>query len=201
MPWVRPTAVQLPVTLLDIEPAIWRQLVVPWNFHLGQLHQVIQAAFGWWDSHLHEFTIGGLRYGDPEQVGEPDLEDDARAFDEIAVRLHDFGRAPDRTFLYVYDFGDNWQHRITLERPIAIDPAPRTASCIAGARARPPEDVGCTRGYERFLEIIADPDHPEHRETLTWCGGRFDPEAFDLDRTNRHVTAALRSNRRIRRQQ
>jgi hypothetical protein len=201
MPWVRPTAVQLPVTLLDIEPAIWRQLVVPWNFHLGQLHRVIQAAFGWWDSHLHEFTIGGLRYGDPEQVGEPDLEDDPRAFDETAVRLHDFGRAPDRTFLYVYDFGDNWQHRITLERPIAIDPAPRTASCIAGARARPPEDVGCTRGYERFLEIIADPDHPEHRETLTWCGGRFDPEAFDLDRTNRHVTAALRSNRRIRRQQ
>jgi hypothetical protein len=145
--------------------------------------------------------MGGLRYGDPGQVGEPDLEDDARAFDETAVRLHDFGRAPDRTFLYVYDFGDNWQHRITLERPIAIDPAPRTASCIAGARARPPEDVGCTRGYERFLEIIADPDHPEHRETLTWCGGRFDPEAFDLDRTNRHVTAALRSNRRIRRQQ
>ncbi len=62
MPWEEPTAVQLRVTLLDIEPAIWRQLVVPWRFHLGQLHRVIQAAFGWWDDHLHEFTIGGLRF-------------------------------------------------------------------------------------------------------------------------------------------
>jgi len=151
--------------------------------------------------HLHQFTIGGLRYGDPEQVGEPEFEDDARSFDETAVRLRDFGRVPDPSFLYLYDFGDHWQHNITFERLIAIDPAPRTASCIAGARVRPPEDVGGTPGYANFLEIITDPGHPEHRETLTWCGGRFDPEAFNLDRTNRDVTAALRANRRIRRRQ
>ena len=101
MPWEEPTAVQLRVTLLDIEPAIWRQLVIPWRFHLGQLHRVIQAAFGWWDYHLHQFTIGGLRYGDPEQVGEPEFEDDARSFDETAVRLRDFGRVPDQSFLYL----------------------------------------------------------------------------------------------------
>ena len=201
MSWEEPTAVQLRVTLLDIEPAIWRQLVVPWRFHLGQLHRVIQAAFGWWDYHLHEFIIGGLRYGDPEQIGEPEFEDDARSFDETAVRLRDFGRVPDQSFLYLYDFGDHWQHRITFERLIAIDPAPRTASCIAGARARPPEDVGGTSGYANFLETITDPGHPEHAETLTWCGGRFDPEAFNLDRTNRYVTAALRANRQIRRRQ
>lgn len=124
MPWEEPTAVQLRVTLLDIEPAIWRQLVIPWRFHLGQLHRVIQAAFGWWDYHLHQFTIGGLRYGDPEQVGEPEFEDDARLFDETAVRLRDFGRVPDQSFLYLYDFGDHWQHHITFERLIAIDPAP-----------------------------------------------------------------------------
>jgi hypothetical protein len=201
MPWLEPTAVQLRVTLLDIEPAIWRQLVVPWRFHLGQLHRVIQAAFGWWDAHLHEFRIGGLRYGDPEQIGEPEFEDEARAFDEVAVRLSDFRRAPGQSFVYVYDFGDNWQHRVTFEDLVAIDPTPRTASCISGARARPPEDVGGTPGYSRFLEIIADPDHPDHSETLTWCGGRFDPEAFDLDRTNRNVGAALRANRHTRRRQ
>ena len=124
-----------------------------------------------------------------------------RAFDEATVRLRDFGRAPGQSFEYVYDFGDNWQHRVTFEDLVAIDPAPRTASCIAGARACPPEDVGGTPGYARFLEIIADPDHPEHMEVLTWCGGRFDPEAFNLDRTNRDVRAALRTNRRIRRRQ
>ena len=153
MSWEEPTAVQLRVTLLDVEPAIWRQLVVPWRFHLGQLHRVIQAAFGWWDYHLHQFRVGGLRYGDPEQVGEPEFEDDARSFDETAVRLRDFGRVPDQSFLYLYDFGDHWQHRITFERLIAIDPAPRTASCIAGARARPPEDVG---GHLRLRELPRD---------------------------------------------
>jgi hypothetical protein len=105
---------------------------------------------------------------------------------------------PDQGFLYLYDFGDQWQHRITFEQLVAIDPAPRTATCIAGDRARPPENVGGVAGYARFLEIIADRAHPEHRETLTWCGGRFDPEAFNLDRTNRDVKAALRPNRRIR---
>ena len=141
MTWQEPTAVQLRVVLLDIEPAIWRQLVIPWRFHLGQLHRVIQAAFGWWDCHLHEFTIGGLRYGDPEQIGEPEFDDDARSFDEATVRLRDFGRVPDQSFLYLYDFGDHWQHRITFERLIAIDPAPRTASCVAGAPS--PSTRGC----------------------------------------------------------
>lgn len=201
MPWEEINAAQLRVTLLDIEPAIWRQIVVPWRFHLGQLHRVIQAAFGWTDSHLHEFTIGGLRYGDPEQVATSDYEDDARLYDETEVRLRDFGRAPDQSFLYVYDFGDNWQHRLTFERLITLDPAPRSASCIAGARARPPEDVGGTSAYEGFLQVIANTGHPEHRETLTWCGGRFDPEAFNIDRTNRDVAAALRASRRIRRRQ
>jgi hypothetical protein len=116
------------VTLLDIEPAIWRQLVIPWRFHLGQLHRVIQAAFGWWDSHLHQFMIGGLRYGDPEQVGEPEFEDDARSFDETAVRLRDFGRVPDQSFLYLYVFGDHWQHHITFERRHDPDPATLPAS-------------------------------------------------------------------------
>jgi hypothetical protein len=184
--------------LLNIEPEIWRQLVVPWRFHLGQLHHVIQAAFGWWDCHLHEFSIGGLRYGDPEQLGEPEFEDNARSFDETEVRLLDFSRIQDLAFLYLYDFGDHWQHRVIFERFIALDPAPRTASCSAGARARPPEDVGGVDGYARFLGIIADPTDPEHRETLTWCGGRFDPDAFHLERTNRDVKAALRPNRRIR---
>ena len=160
MPREEPTAVQLRVTLLDIEPAIWRQLVVPWRFHLGQLHRVIQAAFGWWDYHLHEFMIGGLRYGDPEQIGDPEFEDDARSFDEAAVRLRDFSRGPDQSFLYLYDFGDHWQHQITFERLIAIDPAPRTASCITGARARPPEDVGGTSGYANFLELSPIPVIP-----------------------------------------
>jgi hypothetical protein len=77
-----PTAVQLRVTIADIEPPIWRRMLVPWTWNLGQLHPVIQAALGWWDYHLHQFVIGGLRYGDVEQIGEPEFE----ATPEVSTR-------------------------------------------------------------------------------------------------------------------
>ncbi len=115
MTFTVPNAVQLRVALTEIEPPIWRRLVVPWTFHLGQLHLVLQAAFGWWNSHLHEFRIGGLFYGDPEQVGVPEFEGDLRHFDETEVRLLDFDRGERVSFTYVYDFGDNWAHTVTVE--------------------------------------------------------------------------------------
>jgi Plasmid pRiA4b ORF-3-like protein len=197
MSFNEPNAVQIRVSLARIEPAIWRRLIVPIGFHLGQLHRVIQAAFGWWDYHLHEFRIGGLSYRDAE-VCEPEFEGDARSFDESAVRLLDFDRGEDLRLLYVYDFGDDWEHVVEFERLLALDPKPRTANCIDGARARPPEDVGGVNGYADFLDIIADPENPEHRETKRWAGGHFDPEWFDREMTDRDVRNALRANRRIR---
>jgi hypothetical protein len=192
-----PNALQIRVTLAEIEPAIWRRLIVPRSFHLGQLHRLIQAAFGWWDGHLHEFRIGGLSYRDAA-VCEPEFEDDARSFDESEVRLRDFDRSEGLSFLYIYDFGDNGEHAVAFERLFALDPAPRAASCSGGARARPPEDVGGVPGYAEFLAIIADPDNPEHRDTKRWAGGHFDPEWFDREMTDKDVRNALRANRRIR---
>lgn len=197
MGFQEPNALQIRVTLAKIEPAIWRRLIIPRSFNLGQLHRVIQAAFGWWDYHLHEFRIGGLTYRDAE-VCEPEFESDARSFDESAMRLLDFDRSEGLRFLYVYDFGDNWEHIIEFERLLALDPPPRGASCIDGARARPPEDVGGVPGYADFLDIIADPDHPEHRDTKRWAGGHFDPEWFDREMTDKDVRNALRANRRLR---
>jgi hypothetical protein len=197
MSFHEPNAVQIRVALIGIEPTVWRRLIVPRGFHLGQLHRIIQAAFGWWDCHLHEFQIGGLSYRDAE-VCEPEFVNDARAFDETGVRLLDFTRSEGLSFLYVYDFGDNWKHVIQFERLLALDPAPRSASCIDGARARPPEDVGGVHGYAGFLDIIADPENREHRETKRWAGGNFDPEWFDREMTDKDVHNALRANRRIR---
>lgn len=198
MTFKEPTALQIHVALATIEPTIWRRLIVPRVFHLGQLHQVIQAAFGWWDAHLHEFRIGGLSWGDLEQIGEPEFEGDARSFDEREVRLLDF-HAPEKTqFLYLYDFGDSWEHTVQFERLLALEPAPRLATCIAGARARPPEDVGGVYGYAKFLQIIADPLHPEHSDTKRWAGGHFDPEWFDAQLTDKDVRNALRPNRQVR---
>lgn len=127
--------------------------MVPCDWTLDRLHLVLQAAFGWTDSHLHEFRIGGLRYGDPflldDGFGGP------RIFDHTEVRLQDFvGR--DAGFTYAYDFGDDWQHLIQIEEWLALDPAPRHARCLEGAWARPPEAVGGPRGYADFLGIIRD---------------------------------------------
>ena len=197
-PFREPNALQIRVTLDEIEPAIWRRLVVPWTWHLGQLHLAIQAAFNWWNSHLHEFRIGGLRYGDPQTDDGWETETSARLLDETEVRLLDFGREPGVSFTYLYDFGDDWQHVIEVERLLALDVAPRTAACIDGARARPPEDVGGVSGYERFLAVMADPSDPEHADTKRWCGGHFDPEWFDLALTDKDVKNALRLNVRRR---
>jgi len=197
MLYKEPNALQIRVALDGIEPAIWRRLVVPWTWHLGQLHLCIQAAFNWWNYHLHEFQIGGLRYGDPE-VDDGGTEDSARVFDEREVRLLDFNREPGNTFVYLYDLGDDWHHTVEIEKLIAFDVTPQLAACVDGARARPPEDVGGVGGYERFLAVMTDRDDPEHAETKRWCGGHFDPEWFDLALTDKDVKNALKPNVRRR---
>ncbi|MBA2697997.1 MAG: plasmid pRiA4b ORF-3 family protein [Nocardioidaceae bacterium] len=193
-----PNALQIRVSLSEIEPVIWRRLVLPWAWHLGQLHLVIQAAFNWWNYHLHEFEIGGLRYSDPTLVNEPDFDDECRSFDEREVRLLDFRRSPGARFGYLYDLGDSWRHTVEIEELLSLDPVPRVASCTHGARARPPEDVGGPGGYDNFLQTMADPDHPEHAHTKRWCGGHFDPEWFDLAVTDKDVKNTLKTNIRRR---
>lgn len=196
--WQEPTAVQVHVALLDITPEIWRRLIVPLDATLADLHRILQAAMGWTDSHLHEFDIGGLRYGDVDLLNEDRFEGDAQAFDATQIRLRDFSCEPGTVFTYIYDFGDNWRHRVTLEQLVAIEPKPKTAICIDGARCCPPEDVGSTSGYEEFLRVLSSTepeDRDEQRQLKRWSGGKFDPKRFDLAKTDKKVRAALRRRR------
>lgn len=192
-----PNALQIQIAIDGIEPAVWRRLIVPSTWHLGELHLAIQAAFNWWNYHLHEFRIGGLRYGDldTDDWGGPD---DQRVFDEREVRLLHFDREPGLAFTYLYDFGDGWSHTVTLERPLFLEARPRHATCVDGGRARPPEDVGGLGGYERFLAIMADPGDPEHAEVRRWCGGHFDPNWFDRILVDKDLRSALKPNVRRR---
>jgi len=188
-------AVCLHVSLADIDPPIWRRLVVPTDWTLDKLHLALQAAFSWTDSHPHEFRIGGLRYGDLDQ-----LEDGfggPRIFDYTEVRLGDFS-GQDLIFSYLYDFGDDWTHVIRIEEWLSLDPLPRHAECLEGARAGPPEDVGGPWSYDDFLETIRDPEHDDHKANLRWAGGHFNPEWFDLDLINKDLRNALRANIRRR---
>lgn len=172
---------RLRIMLLDVAPTVWRTVVVPETITLPKLHQSIQIAMGWTNSHLHEFRIDGKRYTDY-------LEDDwgpEKLIDERRVRLGSALHRVVRTFEYAYDFGDGWHHVVILEGHEPQAPGvPATVSCLAGERACPPEDVGGAHGYDDFLEVIENARHPEHRQTLAWCGGAFDPERFDIDRVN-----------------
>jgi hypothetical protein len=163
---------QLKVTIMDTRPPVWRRVVVPADMTLARLHDVFQAAFGWWDCHLHEFEIGGVRYGvdDGEGWEPPD--------DERRTRLADVAVAGS-SFVYVYDFGDNWRHKVVVEKVVPTERGVRYPLCTDGRRAGPPEDCGGTWGYREFLTAIADPTHDEHESMLEWVGGPFDPEAFD----------------------
>jgi Plasmid pRiA4b ORF-3-like protein len=167
---------------------------VPSSFNLRDLHLVLQAAFGWMNAHLHEFEIGGLRFADADVANAENGRDDSRAFEEMDVRLRNFTRQPGTTFSYVYDMGDNWVHTVCLEKHVAVEPAPKSARCLEGARARPPEDVGGPSGYQDFLEALLDPAHEEHKQMKRWVGGHFDPEWFDLGLINEDLSRAFRAN-------
>ena len=198
-----PTAVRIYVELQEIEPVIWRRLLVPLHFNLAQLHHIIQAAFGWQDAHLHQFNIGGLRFGDAEFMEAERIDDDEpRTFEAAGVMLKDFSfnRDGGATFEYLYDFGDNWKHTIRLEEELVVKPMPKTATCLEGARSGPPEDVGGAHGYARFLRILLNPKEDELREQKelkVWSGGKFNPSAFDLTRTEKAVRGALRRHRNL----
>ena len=197
--WEELNAVQIQIALDDIEPPIWRRLVVPLRTTLAELHYILQAAMGWTDSHLHDFGVGGLTYGDIELLSAERTDDDARVYDANEVRMCDFSRQPGTSFKYVYDYGDNWRHTVTLEKVFAVKPAPKTATCIDGARCCPPEDVGGTSGYFEFLRVLLAPDPDEideQRHLKRWSGGKFDSDRFDLAKTDKAVRGALRKRRR-----
>lgn len=177
---------QFKVTLLDIDPPIWRRIRVP-DCTLDELHEYIQTAMGWTNSHLHRFEIGGTWYCDPDLMEEDFDEFECR--DSTMTTLSQLVPSSRRKFrfTYVYDFGDNWTHEIVFEGTSAVEDGKPLPVCVEGESACPPEDVGGTWGYDGFLEALADPQHEQHDELRAWSGP-FDPEAFDATVT----TSAMR---------
>lgn len=176
------TAFELRVTLRGVDPSIWRRLRVPAEIRLPALHRVLQRAMGWQSSHLHEFVVGGVSFGEPAE------EDNYGPIDERRIRLSQLIRRPGDRITYVYDFGDGWEHDLLLERAVHDPVAAAATVCLAGARACPPEDCGGIGGYADFLAAIADPGHERHDEYRQWIGGDFDAEHFDLGAVNRVLT-------------
>lgn len=182
------------VDLTGTKPPLWRRLELASDLYLDAVHEVLQAAFGWTDSHLHRFGRGPQHHSrdtefylcpfevDDGETGVP--EEDVR-LDEVLVE------AGDKVF-YTYDYGDDWEHTIKLEsvRP-RDDSAPR-ATCTGGRRDGPPEDCGGVPGYE-LVAAATDPAHPQHAEAVAVFARTYGdditpanlpPTPFDVEEIN-----------------
>lgn len=171
---------RIKVALDGIEPSIWRRLLVPSDINLLKLHEVIQVAMGWTNSHLHQFIVGKTFYGIPDD----EIEGAVEIKDERKHTLSQIVKKKGAKIVYEYDMGDSWEHLIIVEEVLQPGERADHPTCLAGARACPPEDVGSTSGYENFLAAIKDAKHPEHKDMLEWIGRPFDSEAFSVDAVN-----------------
>ncbi|MFP7755737.1 plasmid pRiA4b ORF-3 family protein [Thermodesulfobacteriota bacterium B35] len=179
----------LAIRLTGIKPEIRRRFVVPADITLDRLHDVIQIVMGWTDNHPHQFTIGNKQYTEyPE-----DREDGLPCG---RYRLVDLIRQKGRTFSYLYDYGDFWEHELTIEDSrYPLPEADVGIICLDGARACPPEDVGGVAMYEEFCRVIRDPGHEKNKSSREWAGWDFDSEKFDVNGVNRELMKYLRWSR------
>jgi hypothetical protein len=151
------------IELRETDPLIWREVEVSTSITLKVLHDVIQAVMGWFDYHLWEFTIGKQRYSKKEAA---------------KVRLRDVLKSRKTTIDYLYDFGDSWEHRLTVTSVRAGDPEASYPRYVRGEKNAPPEDCGGLPGFYEMLEALADPDHPNHADATEWADD-YDPEVID----------------------
>ena len=137
---------------------------------------------GWLDSHMHEFVIGGQRFGrlDPDDsfMGGPPVRS------ERTTRLFSVLSWPKAKAVYTYDFGDNWEHDIAVEKVLTPEAGSAYPICTAGKRNGPPEDCGGVWGYKNLVEILSDPNQEDPNEMREWAGENFDPEAFSVGEVN-----------------
>lgn len=165
------------IELRDVTPRVWRRLLVPASVRLHKLHRIFQAAMGWEDCHLHSFQVGEDRYG-MQFVEYPEGE-----LDEQSVTVVRAVGAQER-FSYEYDFGDSWEHEITVMSISRMPIGVKFAVCLDGAGACPPEDCGGSGGYAELLRVLNDPSDEDYEDLSEWVGGPIDPHEFDLALVN-----------------
>lgn len=168
------TIARLKITLNDVKPQALRRVEVPFDIRLDRLHLAVQAAMGWTNSHLYEFRAGEVGWSTPYPGGDGanDFLDARKA--RLGDILEDIGT---KKLLYLYDFGDGWEHTIRVERLTDPEPGVLYPRLIEASGSCPPEDCGGPWGYAELLEAIKDPKHARHAEFTEWIGDDFDPNA------------------------
>lgn len=173
--------IQLKITLQRTKPPIWRRVLVDKTTTFEKLHHIIQIVMGWTDSHLYEFDIDGYIIADTNQEFDDDFGN--KIIDASTVTLENIITNTKEKFNYTYDFGDNWEHQIVVEKFLSCDTKTKYPICIDGKLNCPPEDCGGIHGFYNLLDIIGNKRHPERKEILEWLGD-YDADYFDKDEIN-----------------
>lgn len=159
---------QFNITLKESDPLVWRRIVIPADYTLYQFHMAIQAAFGWENSHLFQFSPTGFMdkicYGYPGD----DIDSEITTIDARKIKVSRLFKKEGQTYCYIYDFGDDWNHQVVLEKTVAKDL--NSPYCLNGGGACPPEDVGGLSGYYKMVKILNTKNHPEKAEYIQWLG-------------------------------
>jgi len=190
---------QFRIILQGARPPIWRQIQISNTCTFWDLHVAIQDAMGWEDSHLHQFEVKNPKTGTPEYMGIPENEgcDECDTLGGWLFKVRDYvcNIKANQKILYLYDFGDHWEHSLQFEGEHSREAGVKYPICLAGERACPPEDVGGIPGYENYLEIMQDPLHEEHDEMLEWRGKfnseSFNPQKVRFDNPKKRLTHAF----------
>ncbi len=183
---------QLKISLEGITPKIWRRFLVKENITFQKLHETIQAVMGWDNYHLFAFYIG------KEQIGMPDPDFNDEMLSSKKVKLKD-KLVVKQKFSYLYDFGDNWEHTLVVEKVLDSADVPFIPFCLGGERACPPEDCGSVPGYHELQKIKKNKNHKEYKERIVgWLGGNFNFEHFDLAEINKELHKLVKIDGRTR---
>lgn len=173
----------LDVTLEYVRPTVKRRIEVPDTLSFLGLHEVIQAALGWTDTHLFEFQVGELTISVPDD----DFMPSATQWDATQHTIQEVHWKAGFTFQYLYDFGDDWRHTIVVGEQVDQVDRPQL---LSGTGPCPPEDVGGPPGYAEFVLAWAESHHPEHQAMRQWAQGRYETE-FNLQASQVRVAKAL----------
>jgi len=171
---------QFNISLANSHIPIWRQFQITDDYRIDRFHQVLQLVMGWWNANMHEFEIGGRRFGMLFNQKEAKIEDETRFF------LKNFPFEIGQQMEYIYDLRANWEHTLTIEKIEEVSKS--ELNCLAGSGKCPFEDAGGVKHYAYILNAQSDPTHPEHQRFLGKLTLQDLPNysAFDLKATNQN---------------
>ena len=180
---------QFIIELKESEPLIWRRITVPATYTFFQLHMAIQAAFGWENCHLFQFSENGMRDNTCYAEVFENIDTDFATINARKTKMRKVFKKENQSYTYIYDFGDCWTHLLTLKK--RVDEEIYRPFCIDGGGACPPEDVGGMGGYQELLKIFSIPGHPEQDDYREWLGlepgEKWDPAFFSIREVNKRM--------------